>query len=43
MGGLAASTKFCNENNKSTVVSCANEYQQDWWTIFFELILLCGA
>lgn len=39
MAGMAASTKFCKDNNQDAY-SCAQAYQQDWWAIFFELFLL---
>ncbi|KAJ9532347.1 hypothetical protein QJQ45_010344 [Haematococcus lacustris] len=41
LAGLAASTKFCNDNSSDTdLMSCTQTYQQDWWAVFFELILI---
>ena len=39
LGGLAATTYFCREEG-TDVFSCGEMYQQDWWAVFFELILL---
>lgn len=40
MIGMATSTKFCVDNKQGDSVSCGQAFQQDWWAIFFELILL---
>eukprot|EP00199_Chlamydomonas_sp_CCMP681_P006463 CAMPEP_0119109164 /NCGR_PEP_ID=MMETSP1180-20130426/17495_1 /TAXON_ID=3052 ORGANISM="Chlamydomonas cf sp, Strain CCMP681" /NCGR_SAMPLE_ID=MMETSP1180 /ASSEMBLY_ACC=CAM_ASM_000741 /LENGTH=191 /DNA_ID=CAMNT_0007094881 /DNA_START=38 /DNA_END=613 /DNA_ORIENTATION=+ len=42
LGGLAASISFCknNSNPLDTIISCSQTYQQDWWTLFFELFLI---
>ncbi|GIL81025.1 hypothetical protein Vretimale_9254 [Volvox reticuliferus] len=41
LGGLGASTKDCTESaKKQKQASCANFYQLEWWSIWFEFILL---
>ncbi|GLC42423.1 hypothetical protein PLESTB_001096900 [Pleodorina starrii] len=40
LGGLGASTKDCTQNRADKAFSCANTYQLEWWTIWFQFILL---
>mmetsp|Transcript_17565 Transcript_17565/g.30141 ORF Transcript_17565/g.30141 Transcript_17565/m.30141 type:complete len:180 (+) Transcript_17565:90-629(+) len=49
LGGLAATTQFCRTQPDATgsdgsslslSVSCAQQYQGEWWSIWFEFFLL---
>ncbi|MEW5304267.1 MAG: hypothetical protein WDW38_011290 [Sanguina aurantia] len=43
LGGLGATTSFCDANRPagSGHGFCATSYQVEWWSIWFEFILLC--
>eukprot|EP00798_Chlamydomonas_sp_ICE-L_P017118 gene17118-23420_t len=38
LGGIAASTKYCHDNN--SISFCSQQYQLEWWSIWFEFFLL---
>eukprot|EP00798_Chlamydomonas_sp_ICE-L_P027703 gene27703-7345_t len=38
LGGVAASTKFCHDMH--SISFCSQQYQLEWWTIWFEFFLL---
>jgi hypothetical protein len=37
-GGLAASTKYCNDVN--TLTFCSQHFQLEWWAVWFQFFLL---
>lgn len=38
LGGLAATSKYCHDVNSITF--CSQQYQLEWWSIWFEFFLL---
>lgn len=43
LGGLAASTRFCVKNASKQATnkySCADAFKQEWWTVWFQFLLL---